>query len=440
MVALMRSRLFWRRSAAAAGIYASAALGFLGTVVAAPRLLDGGVRPLRARACGDGLLPEPARPHRRGGARQVRLPLHDRARTGAGCGGSSRARSRSSSSAACSRPGCCSRSRRPRTRSCTRRADDAVADRRVPAARAGTENVGGVALILRGRYDVRAFFLFVSMALRLTAIAVGAPARPDRHDRRDRGRAGRRDRGDLCCRLVRVPALPAVASAPLGDDRRGLLSFVAQSTVATGRDLAAAPLSLLVLGRVASTRQVAFFRAAMSPQQAFAVVSAPARLILLTEQTRDWERGTRDAVFAGIRRYMAGMAAVSAVILVPLLVFMPELAKLLFSAKNAGAVDATRLVIVAGALRLVFGWTKSFPVSIGRPGLRIWSHGLEMVAARPAPRSCSARAGARPARRSRCSISTSSSACVDRAVPADPARAASRRRARRSCAAEPVLP
>src|SRR5712691_5155266 len=36
------------------------------------------------------------------------------------------------------------------------------------------ENVGGVALILRGRYDIRAFFLFVSMALRLTAIAVGA--------------------------------------------------------------------------------------------------------------------------------------------------------------------------------------------------------------------------------------------------------------------------
>src|ERR687884_1945921 len=37
-----------------------------------------------------------------------------------------------------------------------------------------TENVGGVAIVLRGRYDIRAFFLFVSMALRLTAIAVFA--------------------------------------------------------------------------------------------------------------------------------------------------------------------------------------------------------------------------------------------------------------------------
>jgi O-antigen/teichoic acid export membrane protein len=134
-----------------------------------------------------------------------------------------------------------------------------------------------------------------------------------------------------------------------------------------------------VLGRVASTRQVAFFRAAMSPQQAFAVVSAPARLILLTEQTRDWERGTRQAVFAGIKRYMLGMAVVAAVILPPLLVFTPELAKLLFSAKNVGAVDATRIMILAGALRMIYGWTKSFPVSIGRPALRIWTHGLEML-------------------------------------------------------------
>ena len=117
----------------------------------------------------------------------------------------------------------------------------------------------------------------------------------------------------------------------------------------------------------------------MAPQQAFAVVSAPARLILLTEQTRAWERGTRDVVFAGIRRYMLGMAAVALVILPPLLVFTPELAKLLFSSKNVGAVDATRVVIAAGALRMVYGWTKSFPVSIGRPSLRIWTHGLEML-------------------------------------------------------------
>jgi O-antigen/teichoic acid export membrane protein len=242
-----------------------------------------------------------------------------------------------------------------------------------------TENVGGVALILRGRYDLRAFFLFVSMALRFTAVAVGVSYG-----------LNATMVAIVIAQVVATAAIsvagwiafhrfPQEAAVPLGAERRDILSFVAQSTVATGVVSLTAPLSLLVLGRVASTTQVAYFRAAMSPQAAFAVVSAPARLILLTEQTRAWERGTRETVFAGIRRYMLGMAAVAVVILPPLLVFTPELARLLFSAKNVGAVDATRIMIVAGALRMVYGWTKSFPVSIGRPALRIWTHCLEML-------------------------------------------------------------
>lgn len=242
-----------------------------------------------------------------------------------------------------------------------------------------TENVGGVAIILRGRYDIRAFFLFVSMALRFTAIAVAAP-----HGLTTTVAAMVAAQAVATSSISvagwiayrRFPVQPAV---PLGAERRDILSFVARSTVATAVISLTAPLALLVLGRVSSTVQVAWFRAAMSPQQAFAVISSPARLILLTEQTRDWERGTRDVVFAGVRRYMLGMTVVAAAILPPLLVFTPELVRLLFSAKNEGAVDATRIVIVAAALRMVYGWTKSFPVSIGRPGLRIWTHGLEML-------------------------------------------------------------
>src|SRR3954449_13052750 len=242
-----------------------------------------------------------------------------------------------------------------------------------------TENVGGVAIVLRGRYDVRAFFLFVSMALRFAAVADAAPHGLSATLAAMVAAQVVATAAVSCAGWIAFRRFPQHASVPLGSERRDILSFVGQSSVATAVISLTAPLSLLVLGRVASTRQVAFFRAAMSPQQAFAVVSAPARLILLTEQTRDWERGTRDAVFAGIRRYMLGMALAAALILPPLLVFTPELARLLFSAKNAGAVDATRIVIVAGALRMIYGWTKSFPVSIGRPALRIWTHGAEMV-------------------------------------------------------------
>ena len=375
----MRSRLFWRRSAAAAGTYASAALGFGATVVAlhvfstetfglyalviaatafAQSLLDltveealvkfgfryttredwGRLRRLFESAIafklGGGLLAT--------GLLLAFAPIADQVLNKEGL------------------------------------TTPMLIGAFIPLAQC-TENVGGVAIVLHGRYDVRAFFLFVSMALRFTAIAVAAP-----HGLNATLFAM------VVAQVIATTAIsvmgwiafhrfPQHASAPLGDDRRDILSFVGQSSVATGVISLTAPLSLLVLGRVSTAREVAYFRAAMSPQQAFAVVSAPARLILLTEQTRAWERGTRGAVFAGIRRYMLGMTAVGVVILPPLLVFTPELAKLLFSAKNVGAVDATRIVIVAGALRMVYGWTKSFPVSIGRPALRIWTHGLEML-------------------------------------------------------------
>jgi O-antigen/teichoic acid export membrane protein len=62
-----------------------------------------------------------------------------------------------------------------------------------------------------------------------------------------------------------------------------------------------------------------------------------------------------------------------------LLWFAPDLVRVLFSAKNVGATDALRLIVIAGALQFVVGWTKSFPVSIGRPNLRIWTHGVETL-------------------------------------------------------------
>ena len=379
MLFLMRSRLFWRRSAAAAGTYASAALGFGATVVAlhvfSTETFGRYALVFAATAFVQSLLDLTVE--------EALVKFGFRYTTREDWG---RLRRLFASAIAFKLVGGVLATGlllalAPAANSLLHKSGlttPLLIGAFLPLAQC-TENVGGVAIVLRGRYDVRAFFLFVSMALRFTAIAVAAP-----HG------LSATIAAIVAAQVVATSAIslagwiayrrfPQQASVPLGDERRDILSFVAQSSVATAVISLTAPLSLLVLGRVASTRQVAYFRAAMSPQQAFAVVSAPARLILLTEQTRDWERGTRDVVFAGIRRYMLGMAAVTAVSLPPLLVFTPELARLVFSAKNVGAVDATRIVIIAAALRMVYGWTKSFPVSIGRPALRIWTHGLEML-------------------------------------------------------------
>ena len=52
---------------------------------------------------------------------------------------------------------------------------------------------------------------------------------------------------------------------------------------------------------------------------------------------------------------------------------------MLYGSDYAGAANAARLVLIAGGLQFVFGWSKSLPVSIGRPNLRVLAHGIESV-------------------------------------------------------------
>ena len=85
----------------------------------------------------------------------------------------------------------------------------------------------------------------------------------------------------------------------------------------------------------------------------------------------------------GLTRYTLGAAALMALTLAPLLWAMPWLVRVFFGDDYTGATDAARIILVAAAIQLVLGWTKSFPVSIGRPGLRLVAHGVETVVLLP---------------------------------------------------------
>ncbi len=139
----------------------------------------------------------------------------------------------------------------------------------------------------------------------------------------------------------------------------------------------------MLLGVVAGPTQVGLFRIAQSPQTGLAAASSPARLVLLTEQTRDWEGGQHISVLDGIRKYTLGAAALM-IVAVPVFFFaMPWLVEVVFGAEYAGAVDAARIILLAAAIQFAIGWTKSLPVTIGRPRLRIVTHGLETIAVIP---------------------------------------------------------
>ena len=246
-----------------------------------------------------------------------------------------------------------------------------------------SENVGATALLLHSRYDLRGVYQAGSSGLRLLAIVIAAPM-------------GVTEAlvaiviaqtiSTVVVSVVGVGALRRFPSAPvkeLGEDVRGIRSFVIQSSIATGVISLRTTLVPLILGVVAGPSQVGLFRIAQTPQTGLAAASSPARLMLLTEQTRDWEKGERSRVLGGVRSYTRWAGALMVVAVPIFFIAMPWLVRVVFGSEYDGAVTAARVVLLSAAVHFALGWTKSLPVTIGRPRLRIVTHGVETLVVIP---------------------------------------------------------
>ncbi|HZT91790.1 MAG TPA: lipopolysaccharide biosynthesis protein [Gaiellaceae bacterium] len=241
------------------------------------------------------------------------------------------------------------------------------------------EGMAEATLLVRNRYDVRSAMLLWSMLLRLAAVAVGA-------------------RIGLVATFVAIVVAQVVATTSIaavglaayrrwpradataiGEERAEIRGFAVQSTVASGLASLRALLPTVLVGVVARPLQVGEFRIAQAPQTAMASLSAPVRLVLLAEQTRDVEHGRSDRAFRLLRRYIASTVALAAVGVPALWFAVPPLVRAVYGARWSDAADAVRVMLLAAAVQLVFGWTKSFPVSIGRPGLRTAGQLVELA-------------------------------------------------------------
>ncbi len=253
----------------------------------------------------------------------------------------------------------------------------------LPLAQA-PENVAGTALLLRGRYDLRGAYLALSMGLRFVAIVIGtqfgawqALALVVVAQVVATGTVSTVGRAAL-------RRFPTASQAPLGDDRRPLLSFVLGSSIATGVVSLRATLAPLVLGVVAGTNAVGLFRVAQAPHSGLTAASAPVRLVLLTEHTREWEQGRQRGVVAAVRAYTAKVALLMAVAVPVFYVLMPWLVRTFFRDEAyEAAITAARIVLFAGAIQVILGWSKSLPTTIGRPRLRVITHGVEAAVLLP---------------------------------------------------------
>jgi len=245
------------------------------------------------------------------------------------------------------------------------------------------ESMGAAMLILRSRYDIRGALLTLATGLRLIAIVIAAPHGVNATVF---GIVVAQLVTSICVVAIGINAVrrfPRVAPSGLGDDRSPVLRFVLQSSIGTGLVSLRGWLAPLALGIVQNPTEVGYFRAAQAPQQGFAALSSPVRLIMLTEQTRDWERGRTEVVWDGVRRYLRGATALMLVALIPLELVMGWLVRFFLGDQYAPAIPAARIILVAAAIQVVFGWSKSFPVSIGRPGLRVVASGIEAAVMLP---------------------------------------------------------
>ena len=245
------------------------------------------------------------------------------------------------------------------------------------------EAVAGAALLVRGRYDLRAWFFVVSMAVRLGGVAFGASF-------------GVTEAifGYVLAQAVASTAIgvtaaallrrfPAARHEALGEDARGIRRFVVNSAVGSGLVSLRTTIAPLGLGLVSNPFQVGYFRTGQAPVTGLAALSSPVRLIMLTEQTRDVERGRDDLLWRSLKRY----SLVAAALLVPVVpiawALMPWAVPFVFGGDFEAAVEPARILLLAASIQLVLGWTKSLPVSVGRPGLRIVAHGVETIVLLP---------------------------------------------------------
>jgi len=82
------------------------------------------------------------------------------------------------------------------------------------------------------------------------------------------------------------------------------------------------------------------------------------------------------------------------VLLPPLMWLMPTLLRVAYGRAALPATNAARLILAVAAIQVVLGWSKSFPVSIGRPALRLVAQGVELAVLVPTLLVLGARYGA----------------------------------------------
>ena len=332
------------------------------------------LRPLRARLRDHRAPAALPRPDDRRGRRQVREPVRGARRTGGGSSGCSgrprrQAARRRGRLARDRRRGRCSRPGSGDSAASQEPLLDRVADPARAGARRNGERSAAHPQPLRRARRLPAW----SMALRLVAIAIGASIGVAADVRRDRDRAGGRDRDRVGGRACTRSAAGRVS----GPSRSGATRRRSARSRSSRRSRPACSrcarlLPRVLVGVVATHvpgRRTSGSRRRPRPRsprcrRRCGWCCSPSRRATSSTAAMTARSRLLRRYIGSDGRHRAGRRARS--------LDLDAVARCasIYGARYAGATDAVRLMLLAAAVQLIFGWTKSFPVSIGRPGLR----------------------------------------------------------------------
>jgi O-antigen/teichoic acid export membrane protein len=152
--------------------------------------------------------------------------------------------------------------------------------------------------------------------------------------------------------------------------RRELFRFGIHSSVTTSVGSATDSLLPVLVGSMQGASAAAIFAIAKLPLTVASLVTVPVRIVFLPEQARLSAQENPAAVRRSVAAYVKTASVIAAVGVVAGWVLLPTLINLFYGESFEGAVPPARILLVAAAIFVAFGWTKILPVAIGRPELR----------------------------------------------------------------------
>jgi O-antigen/teichoic acid export membrane protein len=150
---------------------------------------------------------------------------------------------------------------------------------------------------------------------------------------------------------------------------RQLMPFIFQTSLNGSLKSIAANIDVLLLGALASTSAVAFFKLARSAVSLIALPVAPVTTVVYPLMNEAWAVGNLGRVRQLIKRFMAYSAVISTGIALIFLILADWFVYLIYGANFAPVATLIRIMSIGVVFESIMGWVRTAALADGKPQL-----------------------------------------------------------------------